>query len=799
MFKKLLCTLAVLLAFVPNSEGIENESIAAFMGDSITEGWNKASAGHPDFFTSNNFLPFGISGQNTTQMLVRFESEVIAAKPRCVVILGGTNDIAGNGGVVTNDYILDNLCKMGEMAEAADIRVILCSILPTKHYWWRKELSPTEIVARIADMNVRIQALCKAKGWTYADYFSAMVNEADGGILEAYSDDAIHPNKAGYTVMEGIILPIVQKLSEEAWKEELREAPFMTNVYGRDYTLLNGKWSAFTDLYDQGRKMEVYKNRKARRDEEFFEYSFDGAMRLDVPGDWNSQYPELKYYEGTMWYARHFDAPSVKSGKTFLYFGAVSYRCRVYLNGEMIAEHEGGFTPFQIDVTGRLADKDNFLCVEVSNRRTPDAIPAMNFDWWNYGGITRDVMLVSVPEVYIKDYFIRLDRKQPDLIHVSVALSEDVQDECVIEIPELKLKKKLGVENGRAGASFKVKKLQRWAQETPKLYDVAVSCGSDRIEERIGFRNIDVEGEKILVNGEPVFMRSVSFHEEIAQRKGRAFSQADAAMLLSEAEALGVNMIRLAHYPQNEYTVRLAEEKGILLWEEIPIWQGIDFKDAGTRAKAQKMLSEMIHRDKNRCALGYWGVANETKPSAERNDFLKSLLDVGKSIDTSRLYVAAFDLVYFDENARLFRMDDGFTENLDVVAVNKYMGWYHPWPLAPSEAVWDVVRGQPLIVSEFGGEALYGQHGSDSAAHSWSEDYQARLYRDNLEMFNHIPNLAGVSPWVLFDFRSPYRFHPTNQDGWNRKGLVSDRGQRKAAWYIMHDWYAKKGEESENK
>ena len=134
-------------------------------------------------------------------------------------------------------------------------------------------------------------------------------------------------------------------------------------------------------------------------------------------------------------------------------------------------------------------------------------------------------------------------------------------------------------------------------------------------------------------------------------------------------------------------------------------------------------------------------------------------------------------------------MDDPFTSRLDAVAVNKYMGWYHPWPVAPADAVWEVVPDKPLIVSEFGGEALAGQSGDSREAASWSEEYQEQLYRDNLRMFDNIPNLCGVSPWILFDFRSPFRFHPTNQEGWNRKGLVSDRGHRKKAWYVMKAYY----------
>ena len=331
--------------------------------------------------------------------------------------------------------------------------------------------------------------------------------------------------------------------------------------------------------------------------------------------------------------------------------------------------------------------------------------------------------------------------------------------------------------------------MELWEPEKARLYKVVITSEEDKIEEEIGFRQITVNGTSILVNGNPVFMRSVSFHEEIPQRMGRAFSEADASMLLNEAKALGVNMIRLAHYPQNEYTVRMAEKMGIILWQEIPIWQGIDFEDRGTMEKARTMLGEMINRDKNRCAVCFWGVANETKPSDARNAFLLSLLKMGRSMDCSRLYVAAFDLVYFNKNTRHFEMDDPFTSNLDVVAVNKYMGWYHPWPLSPEEAVWDVVPDKPLIISEFGGEALYGQHGDEEVASSWSEEYQAKLYKDNIEMFNHIPNLCGVSPWILFDFRSPFRFHPTNQSGWNRKGLLSDQGLRKKAWYVMHEYY----------
>lgn len=565
----------------------------------------------------------------------------------------------------------------------------------------------------------------------------------------------------------------------------------MVNVYGRKTHSLNGKWDAVIDQYAQGRKNEIFLNKKPEGKTDFYEYAFEGGLRLNVPSDWNSQAAELEYYEGTVWYARRFDVKKQVKKRLFLYFGAVSYRCRIYLNGQEIGEHEGGFTPFQLEVTDMVKAQDNFLVLEVNNTRTVDAIPAMAFDWWNYGGITRDVFLVETADLFIDDYFIQLDKRQSDKIDIRVKLSNAVANTPVtIEIPELKVKHQLITDDrGEAKSSLRVHNLERWSPESPKCYDVIISSENDRVMEKIGFRNIWVEGEDVYLNGQPIFLKAISFHEEIPQRKGRAFSEADAVMLLSEAKALGCNLIRLAHYPQNEYTVRLAEKMGFLLWEEIPIWQGIDFENTQTKLKAAKMMQEMVMRDKNRCALVFWGLANETQPSEQRSEFLRHLVASCKAIDTTRLITAAFDLVRFNSEKNVFEMNDPFIKELDVVAINKYMGWYHPWPVSPDKATWDVARGQPLIISEFGGEALYGKTGDADIVSSWSEDYQLTLYRDNLEMFKHIPNLRGMAPWILFDFRSPFRFHPANQEGWNRKGLVSDQGYRKKAWYLMKEYY----------
>lgn len=567
----------------------------------------------------------------------------------------------------------------------------------------------------------------------------------------------------------------------------------MTNVYGRDHILLNGKWNAVIDPYKHGHKILIYNDRPLKGKTDFKEYAWEGGLRLNVPSDWNSQQAELNYYEGTIWYARHFNVNKEFKGNLFLHFGAVNYRCTVYLNGVAVGSHEGGFTPFQIDITDKVSAGDNFLVVEASNTRSADAIPALHYDWWNYGGITRDVMLIRTPKVFIDNYFIQLDKEHSDLIRAEVKLSEKLAGKSItVEIPELRLKEQLLTDaNGKAIATFKAKKLIRWSPKNPKLYQVRVSSGEDSVEEQIGFRNIQVEGTQIMLNGEPFFYKGISFHEEIASRKGRAYSQEDALLLLTEAKELGVNVIRLAHYPQNEYIIRQAEKMGILLWEEIPIWQGIDFTNEQTFEKAKNMYAEMVMRDRNRCALSFWGIANETAVSDVRNRFLKRIIEHCKSMDTTRLITAAFDNMKFNAETNTFELIDPLPAYLDFVSINKYMGWYMPWPTQPAKVHWNVAIDKPLVFSEFGCEAQYGQSGDPSIPGSWSEDYQEQLYRDNLAMFSQVPNLAGISPWILFDFRSPRRLHPVNQGCWNKKGLISDGGYRKKAWYVIRDYYNK--------
>jgi len=550
---------------------------------------------------------------------------------------------------------------------------------------------------------------------------------------------------------------------------------------------LDGKWQVILDWYGNGSTQAIASNRQVAGKNEFLEFSFDNSQTLSVPGDWNSQRAELKYYEGIMWYKRDFDYHKKSGSKVFLDFQGVSNRCEVYLNGTWIGNHEGGFTPFKFEVTAKIRSGKNLLVLKVDNQRRENAIPALKFDWWNYGGITRSVSLTERPEAYIADYFVQLKKGSSSQLTGWIQLNTPGPRKVVLEIPEARIRKVMTTDSsGRAVLGLQGK-FELWSPARPKLYGVRISTATDTVVDRIGFRSIEVRGTEILLNGKAVFLKGISFHEEVPQRAGRAYSEADSRMLLSWAKELGCNFIRLAHYPQSEQTVKMAEEMGLMMWEEVPLWQGIKFSDPEILAKAKTMLGEMVNRDKNRCGIIIWSLSNETTPSAARNQTLAQMAQELRIADPTRLISSAFDHFKYSGNEIL--IDDPLSTHLDVLAVNKYMGWYAPWPAEPGNVVWKSNFNKPLIISEFGSEALYGNHGSKDTASLWTEEHQEQLYKDNIKMFKNIPFLRGICPWILADFRTPFRMHAQFQEGWNRKGLLSDKGFKKKAWYIISDYY----------
>jgi len=571
------------------------------------------------------------------------------------------------------------------------------------------------------------------------------------------------------------------------------KATLLVDVDHRAGISLNGDWHTIVDPYATG----LYTFHNQPRSDGYFmnahpqahalvEYDFAKSPTLKVPGDWNTQRDSLFYYEGLLWYQRDFQYAPKPHTRVFLHIGAANYRSDVWVNTQKVCEHEGGFTPFDCEVTSALHDGSNFAVIAVDNTRLDDGIPTRKTDWWNYGGLTRDVSLVEVPDQFVDDYDLHLnraDRSEIDgWVHVEgAAPGASVQ----LSIPEAKISATETLDSqGRASFKLHAANLQLWSPDNPKLYRLELQSGSDTLTDDIGFRTLETRGTQILLNGQPIFLRGISIHAEAPFRTGRAYSQNDVDVLFGWARDLGVNFVRLAHYPHDQRMTRTADRLGILVWSEIPVYWAVEFDKPEVLAKAQRQLNEMIRRDRNKASVILWSVANETPNTPARTQFLKTLAGNARELDPSRLITAAL-LVRGEANTKI--VDDVLGEALDVLGTNEYIGWYEKKPEDAAITTWKIAYQKPLIVSEFGGDAKAGLHGQPTDR--WTEEYQASIYQNQLIMLNHIPLLRGMTPWVLMDFRSPSRLLPGIQDNFNRKGLVSDQGERKKAFSILKDAY----------
>jgi beta-glucuronidase len=616
---------------------------------------------------------------------------------------------------------------------------------------------------------------------------------------------------------------------ERSARENAARGPdaLVENAGARAHTSLAGTWQALIDPYDRAGLLGLAPRAvEPRAPADLGEFSFENGLTLEVPGDWNTQDPRLVFYQGVVWHARRFDFdPEAHEGRRhFLYFGAANYAAWVYLNGELVGMHEGGFTPFDFEVTDRLRPGENLLVVKVDNRMADDDVPTATTDWANYGGLTREVLLLHLPATFVRGYSVDLEG---EAVAGEIEFEGETPPGMVrVAFPELAVSGDFPVEGGRARFRFEDVRPEPWSPEQPRLYRLEIAIPGERIEDEVGFRRVEVRGHEILLNGEPIFLRGISIHDESLDPGGRIHDRDQAEALLAHAVDLGCNFVRLAHYPHDESMLRAADRLGLLVWAEIPVYWNIAFGDGETLARAKRQLSEMITRDRNRASVILWSLGNETPTGAERNRFFSELAAHVRALDDSRLLTAALltgeeVLVPFFVESYLpalfgwvnetwpFTVDDPLGEIVDVVALNEYFGWYYSGALAqvsPFTSAYarrvmlenmhrirfDPGVGKPLVVSELGAGAKQGLRAPANELRAYSEEYQALVYERQLDMLARQEHLAGMSPWVLKDFRSPLRLYQGVQDYWNRKGLVDPEGRRKLAFEVLRADYAQR-------
>ena len=625
-------------------------------------------------------------------------------------------------------------------------------------------------------------------------------------------------------------------------------------IDSRSKQSLNGTWHYIVDPMDNGLPESIFggfpKNKIQKDGMELIEYNFEKSNQLQVPGAWNSQDEKLFFYRGSVWFYKKFTFTHKSNSLSHLYFGGSNFRTKVFLNGHSVGEFIGGYVPFNFEVSDYLEEGENFLIVQVNNSLNKSTIPTQRTDWWPYGGLIDDVYLISTPEKFINNVFLQLKDHEKGRVKIKAQGSSNQEGSRLkISIPELGFMQSFKFnQDSYISDSFNIKP-ELWTPEEPRLYNIIVSTEHDSISDSIGFRTIETEGKKILLNGKTIKLKGISMHSEPIGIPGPAYSLDHFKDLLRTAKSLNTNFVRAAHYPYSRQLAKVADSIGLMLWEEIPVYWNIDWNNPRTLDIAIEQVTRMIQRDWNRGSVIVWSVANETPFSSSRMNFLGEVISKVRNLDSSRLTTAALlsgDRGEFqelmlalcllgvnspdvsDKEKNIFKsllsqagldskakvqfkieVNDPLGELVDLISYNEYFGWYYSLIFADQlkvkestlrKLMFDLIPtieitsafDKPIHISEFGAGAKFGLHNEGKI---WSEEYQERVYKAQLKMISKNSQIQGVTPWILKDFRAMLRPLAGIQDFYNRKGLVDEEGNKKLAFKTLKNFYAEEWDE----
>jgi beta-glucuronidase len=637
-----------------------------------------------------------------------------------------------------------------------------------------------------------------------------------------------------------------------------REAPVYPtpdNLIGwidsRQILTLNGEWSYIVDPMNNGLPESSFfggfpKNKTQKTGMELIEYNFETAAKIQIPGAWNAADEKLFFYRGPVWLYKKFKYSPKKESLTHLYIEGSNFTTRIFINGSIVGKFEGGYVPFNFEISEHLKDGENILLVQTDNTLNKSSVPTQKTDWWPWGGIVGDVYIVETPKQFIRNAYLQLNPENFTQALFKLEMNNKFAgQEISLEIPELQFSNKF-ITNSSGAITENIKiNPQLWSPSNPKLYEVIISSANESIKDEIGFRSIKAQGQKIYLNNTEVRFKGIAMHSEPIGIDGPAFSQEHFKELLLTAKELNINFVRAAHYPYTRHLAKIADQFGLMLWEEAPVYWNIDWDNPETLAIAKNQITRLVQRDQNRASVVVWSVANETPLSESRMKFLHALLSEIELTDSSRLTTAAllsgseeqfrslvlvlalqgaksqwvdpkekaiFKSILDQANISIDRelnfslsIADPLGESLDLISYNEYFGWYYVTFFTDQmmisegtlrELMFEVmpkikissIFNKPIHISEFGAGAKYGNHTNKI----WSEEYQAKLYKHQLEMLSNNPQIQGISPWVFKDFRAMLRPLPGIQDFYNRKGLIDENGNKKEAFKVLADFYENK-------
>ena len=548
----------------------------------------------------------------------------------------------------------------------------------------------------------------------------------------------------------------------------------------------------------------------------------EGGRPMPVPSAYNDIYEgrEIRDHVGEVAYERLFDAPRLLlGGRLLLRFGSVTHKARVYLNGELLGSHKGGFLPFAFDITDRVLPENNRLtviadnivdhttlpCGTVQDRTFPGLgtrrLDLPNFDFFNYSGILRPAVLYAVPSTYVTD--IRVDGKPDGTFEYEIGASAPAEAgvQLLDEAGSI-----LWEGRGLSGRG-RISSVRPWCPEDPALYRLRVKLegadgSADTYDEYFGFREVTVKDCALYLNGKKLYLKGFGKHEDVPVL-GRGFSEAHNVKDISLLRWLGSNSFRTSHYPYCEEMMRLCDRMGILVIDETPaVGMHTTFTATGMRVDVlsptwstlktaehhAQVLRDLIRRDRNHPCVIMWSVANE--PASEESgahDYFAPLFSLVRELDTQHRPVT------FVTHGEATVETCEVAPLCDVIVLNRYYGWYsEEGDLTAAAAILsdELDRyharypGVPIMLGEFGADAVAGLH--DTTALMFSEEFQRDMLEAYCDVLDSKDYICGEHVWNFADFATA---ESVKRVQGNKKGVFTrERKPKLAAWYLRDRW-----------